>query len=204
MIYEFRTYLLETGAAGIYGEKVNEKIEKRIEYSPLMGYWYTELGPLNEVTHIWPYKNINERSEIRQKVVEDGIWPPDAGDFIKSQKSEIMIPTSYTEFSGAQEVGPIFEMRTYTYLPAELPKTINAWAELIEERRKYSPCLGCWYTDVGDLNKFVHIWSYESLDHRMSVRKEVSKLGFWPPKEGGNPLTMEAKILLPYDFSPLK
>ena len=73
MIYEFRTYQIEPGTAGSYGERVAEKIEKRVEYSPLMGYWYSELGTLNEVLHIWPYKDSNERAEIRQKVVDDGI-----------------------------------------------------------------------------------------------------------------------------------
>ena len=121
-----------------------------------MGYWYTELGPLNEVLHIWPYNDSNERAEIRQKVVDDGIWPPDAGDLITGQRSEIMIPTSFTEFTGEQEVGPVFEMRTYMYKPGEVNKTINAWSEFIEERRKYSPCIGAWYTDLGELNKFVH------------------------------------------------
>ena len=204
MIYEFRTYQLEPGTAGVYGERVAEKIEKRVEYSPLMGYWYTELGSLNEVLHIWPYNDSNERAEIRQKVVDDGIWPPDAGDLITGQRSEIMIPTSFTEFTGEQEVGPVFEMRTYMYKPGEVNKTIDAWSEFIEERRKYSPCIGAWYTDLGELNKFVHIWSYESLSQRMEVREEMGKLGFWPPKSGAKPLSMDAQILFPYSFSTIK
>ena len=51
-------------------------IEKRQTYSKLAAFWYTEIGPLNQVIHVWPYENALERSKIRAEVVKDKVWPP--------------------------------------------------------------------------------------------------------------------------------
>ena len=40
-------------------QKTNEHIHLRTAHSKLMGYWMTEYGGLNEVTHIWQYGKLN-------------------------------------------------------------------------------------------------------------------------------------------------
>ena len=61
------------------------------------------------------------------------------------------------------------------------------------------------HTDAGDLNKFVHIWAYESLEHRADVRAEAMSKGIWPPKGRKETLqTQTNKIVLAAPFSPLK
>jgi hypothetical protein len=39
--------------------------------SPL--FWYTEIGSLNEVIHIWPYEDMLERTRIRAEAVKAGV-----------------------------------------------------------------------------------------------------------------------------------
>ena len=61
------------------------------------------------------------------------------------------------------------------------------------------------HTDAGDLNKFVHIWSYESLNHRAEVRKEAAAKGIWPPKSRRETLQIQTnKICLAAPFSPIR
>ena len=61
------------------------------------------------------------------------------------------------------------------------------------------------HTDAGNLNKFVHIWAYESLEHRAEVRAEAAAKGIWPPKGRSETLqTQSNKIVLAAPFSPLK
>ena len=43
-------------------------IEKRQTYSKLAAFG-TQIGPLNQVIHVWPYENALERSKIRAAVV---------------------------------------------------------------------------------------------------------------------------------------
>ena len=70
MIYEFRTYDLEPRSVEQFGENTKAKLDGRLKLSPLGGFWYTEMGPLNQVVHIWPYEDANHRSDITSKAVK--------------------------------------------------------------------------------------------------------------------------------------
>ena len=67
MIFEIRTYQLKPGTVPNAVQAFADKIENRVKLSPLAGFWHTEVGELNKIIHIWPYKDINERNEIRAK-----------------------------------------------------------------------------------------------------------------------------------------
>jgi hypothetical protein len=204
MIYEFRTYDIKPRTVDQFGENTKAKLDKRLEYSPLGGFWYTEMGPLNQVVHIWPYEDANHRSEIRSKAVSEGDWPPDNNDIILNMESEIMFPAPFMRPLEPKNMGPIYEMRIYTYKPGDMPKVLGAWGAAIEKREEYSPLVGCWYSDVGGLNKFIHMWSYDSFEERTRIRTETRAQGVWPPKGGVAPVKQENKILSPFDFSPLQ
>ena len=204
MIYEFRTYDIKPRTVDQFGENTKAKLDKRLEYSSLGGFWYTEMGPLNQGVPIWPYEDLNHRSEIRSKAVSDGNWPPDNNDIILNMESEIMLPAPFMRPLEAKTMGPIYEMRIYTYKPGDIPKVLDAGGAAIEIREEYSPLVGCWYSDIGGLNKFIHMWSYDSFEQRTSVRTETRAQGVWPPKGGVAPVKQENKILLPFDFSPLQ
>jgi len=204
MIYEFRTYDLEPRSVEQFGENTKAKLDGRLKLSPLGGFWYTEMGPLNQVVHIWPYEDANHRSDIRSKAVTEGDWPPDNNDIILNMDSEIMLPAPFMRPLAPMDIGPVYEMRIYTYKPGDIPKVLDAWGDAIEKREEYSPLVGCWYSDVGGLNKFIHLWAYDSFENRNKVRTETRAQGVWPPKAGVAPLKQENKILLPFDFSPLQ
>ena len=53
MIYEIRTYDLMPRTMDEFEKRTEEKIAERKKYSQLGGYWQTEVGPLNQVVHIW-------------------------------------------------------------------------------------------------------------------------------------------------------
>ena len=148
MIYEFRTYDLKPRSVPEFEKRSAAKIkEGRRSYSELFGFWYTEAGPLNQVVHIWPYEDLNQRIEVRAKVVEDGVWPPDNTEFVNSMRSEIFLPAPFNKDHGEARLGPVYEMRIYTYAPGDIPNVIEKWSEHIEEREKYSPLvLRAWGT----------------------------------------------------------
>ena len=151
MIYEFRTYDLKPRSVPEFEKRSAAKIkEGRRKYSELFGFWYTEAGPLNQVVHIWPYEDLNQRSEVRAKVVEDGVWPPDNTEFVNNMQSEIFLPAPFNKEHGEAKLGPVYEMRIYIYAPGDIPNVINKWGEHIEEREKFSPLVGAWYSELGD------------------------------------------------------
>src|SRR6188472_1853712 len=92
MIYEMRTYDLKPRALPEVIKRFGEAYEKRKKLSPLAAFWYTEIGPLNQVIHVWPYADLAERTRIRAAAVAGGDWPPKIGEFIVSMRAEIMQP----------------------------------------------------------------------------------------------------------------
>jgi hypothetical protein len=65
MIYELRTYQLVVGALPEFLECVAEERLPILADHGLgpLGFWYTEIGSLNEVVHLWAHKDLNERQE---------------------------------------------------------------------------------------------------------------------------------------------
>jgi hypothetical protein len=204
MIFEIRTYDLKPRSIPEFEKRFGEKLPNRLPYSKLWGFFHTEIGPLNQVLHIWPYEDLNQRTQTRARAAADGKWPPDNTEFIVNMQSDIFIPAPFMNTKGERKIGPIYEMRIYTYAPGAIPKVLEAWAGRIAEREKLSPLAGCWYSDIGGLNKFVHLWAYKSLDERSRVRAEAQKTGIWPPPSGVVPLKQENKILMPASFSSMQ
>lgn len=212
MIYEVRTYDLKPHSLPEVEKRFGEAYEKRKKYSELAAFWHTEIGPLNQIIHVWPYKDLEERARIRAAAVKDGAWPPKTSEFMMSQRSDIMIPFSFSPELKPGKMGPYFEMRTYTYASGELPKFVQLWEKALPSRLKVGPLCAVWYSELGGLNKFVHIWPYPTLDARNETRKKAQDTGMWPPsvvaKKEGLPVyqlvAQENKILMPAAFSPLQ
>ena len=209
MIYEMRTYDLKPRSIPEVIKRFGEAYEKRKKLSQLAAFWYTEIGPLNQIIHVWPYQDLGERDRIRAAAIATGDWPPRTSEFIVNMRSEIMLPWPNSPALAAGEMGPYFEMRTYTLHPGDQPKVQKVWEKPLAARVKLSPVIALWFSELGGLNKFVHIWPYRSLDGRVAVRKQAVASGAWPPTPGpGEPayttVAQETKILLAAPFSPLK
>jgi len=59
MIYELRTYTVKQGTVAEVA-KISGTLGRDIrkdDYGKLEGYWITEIGPLNQVMHLWSYES---------------------------------------------------------------------------------------------------------------------------------------------------
>jgi hypothetical protein len=209
MLYEMRTYTMRVGAVGDFEKNFEARLPYREKHSKLGGMWHSDIGPLNQMVHIWPYEDLNQRMAVREAMAKD----PDiqsrmggGGAQIMDQQVDIMFAAPFNKELGSQDLGKgnIYEMRIYTLQVGTTRKVIEAWGECIEERAKISPFVGAWYTEIGALNKWVHLWVYKDLADRTAKRAEAAKLTNWPPKTGDATLRQENKILIPASFSPLQ
>ena len=205
MIYEVRTYVLTPGSLNTVIDTFGEHYEHRKPYSELAAFFYTEIGPLNEIIHIWPYENTAERERVRAQAAESPHWPPPIREHIVSQRSEVYVPTPATPEWQTGEIGPYFEMRTYGLTPGAIPGTVEAWQGHIGPRAELSPVVMSLFTEYGELNRHLHIWAYQSLDQRAEIRDRARREGIWPPKGApGRLQTQENKIVLAAPFSPTR
>jgi hypothetical protein len=148
---------------------------------------------------------VEERNSIREAAGKDPNWPPkNDPDMYINMNSEIFNPAPFMRpLGGDQALGSIYEMRSYTYQVGSINKVIDIWADAVPAREEFSPLAAAMYTDVGGLNKWVHIWAYEDLDQRKNVRAEASKTSTWPPPTREFLVSQETKIMVPSSFSPM-
>ena len=190
MIIEMRTYTLQPGTVATFEERFAEALPVRAKVSPLAAFWHTEVGPLNRVIHVWPYENLEERTRLRAE----------------AQQSDIYLPAPFSPKLEPHQHGNLYEIRIYTFKPGGIPATIDRWSTQIAERTKLSPLVGAWYSELGGLNKWCHIWAYKDAGERFRIREEARAKGIWPPK-GGQPgmmLKQENMLVVPAAFSPLR
>jgi hypothetical protein len=205
MIVEMRTYQLRPGTMATFEQRFAEKLPGRVKLSPLAALWKTEVGQLNTVIHVWPYESFEERSRVRAEAVATGVWPPASTDLLTHIQSEVFIPAPFSPKLEPRELGGLYEIRMYEYAPGSIPSVIERWSEKIGERVKLSPLVGAWYSELGGLNKWVHIWAYKDANHRAAVRAEAISKGIWPPTSApGQLLKQENWLCLPSACSPLR
>jgi hypothetical protein len=208
MLYEVRTYTLRPGAVSEFEDRFGKRLPVREKHSKLGAFWHTEMGPLNQVIHVWPYEDLQHRMNVREAMAKDTELAQLRGgrDLIVAQESEIMIPAPFMHPLGSRNYGTgnVYEMRIYTFAPGDIPKVLDGWGKAIEAREKYSFLAACWTSELGALNKFVHTWVYKDLNERARIRDETRKAGVWPPQTGVRPIRQENKLLIPASFSPVK
>ena len=205
MIYEIRTYTLKPGSVAEFEKRFESSLANRLKYSELVAFWHTEIGPLNQVIHVWPYENLQQRAEIRGQAGKEPDWPPKSSELILSMQSEIFSPAPFSpKLGGNQKLGPVYEMRTYQYQPGSIPTVIKRWEKALKGGRlELSPLAACMSSDIGQLNVWIHIWPYASLAERDRIRAESRKLDAWPPKTREFLISQQNKIMAPASFSPM-
>lgn len=207
MIYEIRTYNFRPGTAPEWMKRFGEAYPTRAKYSPLFGLWRTEIGPLNQVVHMWAYESLQQRADIREAATKDpsGAWPPSGGrDFLVSQENDILMPIKgMQEPKGPQQWGGVYELRMYTYPAGEIAKVAEAFSAQYDKRNALYPVAGIWTSDLGNLNRLYQMFPYKNWAHRDQLREEYRSKGIWPPHSEVRPLTQLVRHLIPAEFSPL-
>src|SRR3954452_6581738 len=159
MIYEVRTYTLRPGTIAEFEERFAKRLPLREKHSKLGAFWHTEFGPLNQVIHVYPYDGLQQRTAVRAAMAQDTALAqlPGGRDLIAAQESEIMNPAPFMHSLGSRDYGTgnVYEMRTYTFAPGDIPKVLDGWANAIEAREKFSPLAACWTSEIGGRHKFV-------------------------------------------------
>ena len=78
----------------------------------------------------------------------------------------------------------LYEMRTYSFLPTDLPKYLKHAEEVGRPVRgnDYGVNLGYWTSEFGYLNQVWHLWRYDSYAQREELRAKLSQNEDWTGK----------------------
>ena len=212
MIYELRTYTVKPGTLGDVVEAastVSRDIRKD-EYGKLEGYWSTEIGPLNQVMHLWSYNDYEERAKLRAELSKNPRWTGEYLPLIRPLllRQDVRLLNALRAPVAPASTGNIYEFRNYRAKPAGAAKQwLDAFTAVLPAREKYSKIVGLWQTEVGQPNEICHIWAYPDLNARAEARASALKDPAWQEFLGKNMSLLEemqATIMLPAPHSPLR
>ena len=79
-LYEIRHYTYASGAIPLVIANWQELLAERLKYSPLAAAWYADDGKKSDWIHIWAYRDVAHREEIRNATTKARIWPPSVVD----------------------------------------------------------------------------------------------------------------------------
>jgi len=102
MIVEERIYTLKPGKAPEYlrlYEQEGMAIQRPI-LGNLVGYYSTEIGPLNVVVHLWAYEDLADRTRRRAQLVADPRWQayvPKIQPLVETQENRILNTAPFFE-----------------------------------------------------------------------------------------------------------
>lgn len=100
MVYELRIYSVQPGKVGeLQALFEKEGLPVINEYSKLVGWWSTEVGPLNQVVHLWAYNDHGHREKVRAAQNADPRLVGYRGKvlaLIVSQSNMLLTPASFS------------------------------------------------------------------------------------------------------------
>jgi hypothetical protein len=211
MIYELRTYTVKQGmlAEVVKNASTVSREIRGDNHGKLEGYWSTDIGPLNQVMHLWSYSDLNERARLRAELAKNERWNKEYGPLIRPHliRQEIRLLNPVVGPVAPARTPNVYEFRNYRTKPG----AVRQWADLMQKvlpsREKYSKIVGLWITEAPQVNEACHIWAYTDLNHRAQVRAEAVKdPDFAAFLKEAAPLLdeMHSTVMVPAVHSPLK
>ena len=180
-----------------------------MDYGKLEGYWLTEIGPLNQVMHLWSYKDLNDRQERRAALGQNQRWTneflPKAGPLILRQ--DIRLMSAVRPLNPPTSQGNVYEYRFYRARTGKAAEWAGHINDAMPVRERHSTNIGLWISIAGQPNEASHLWAYESLNHRAEARAAAAADPDWQAflKKAGPLLEeMNSTILIPTASSPMR
>jgi len=213
MIHELRVYTLRPGTQATYLQ-LSRDVGRPIrgdEYGTLLGAWMTEIGTLNQYVHLWSYADPNERERLRRALAQNERWSneyvPQIRPLMLAQENAILNPVGFVPFTPPGEGRHVYELRSYRMHPGGLAEWSAVAPAGLEARVKYSRPVGMWTSEVGVLNRLIHLWAYDDLNHRADVRARGAQDPDWQAYLGKTThlfAEQQSAILNPTETSPLR
>ena len=173
MLYELRTYTCKQGTVADVAKAaatIATDIRKD-DYGKLEGYWVTEIGPLNQVVHMWSYKDLNHRAEMRAALSKNPRWAAEYLSVIYPNivKQETRLMHAVVGPKAPATAPNVYELRVYRAGAGKAKGWVDLFTKALEVREKYSKIVGLWVSEAGQPNEAVHIWAYPDLNARAAA-----------------------------------
>jgi hypothetical protein len=174
----------------------------------LVGQWTTQTEELGQLVELWGFEDFRHRARARAALAGDTRWKAfrvRTRAMVREVDTLILVRSEAWPFT-AQATSPLYELRDYRLQPGKIVAWLECWARGMTVRRKFSAPVGIWYSEIGELNRMVHLWPYRDLQERFEVREAAIKDPLWRDTVATLAtmmLRMESTILVPTAASRL-
>lgn len=111
MLVEQRTYTCAPGRLRDY-LRLYEEYGVQV-HAEILGHWLgcyvVEVGPLNQVVHLWAFSSFEDRLARRERLAADPRWKDylaRAAGLVVQQESKLLTPARFTPLPAAQQPRP--------------------------------------------------------------------------------------------------
>ncbi|XP_052779418.1 protein NipSnap homolog 3A-like [Mya arenaria] len=196
LVFELRHYRVQTGHQRCFLDLTMEHMHVRASHSPMVGFWYTELGSgINDVVHIWQYRSLSDRAHVRQGLAKDRAWQ----EGFMAQILPMMLTQKNTLircFPGTTVTYPEPGTGHYELQEVVFPGRVKEAGAAIQDLRYPGAKLAAaWYNLFSKLDTGWLLWHHKNLDDIMHR----------PDRESHTDLKItKSKLLIPMPYSPMK
>ena len=106
MYIDERIYTLHAGKVPVFLKLYEEEgmdIQVKI-LGKMMGYFYTEFGPLNQIVHMWGYDSLDDRMIRRRKLLASDEWKSYAAKMqplVHHVENKLLVPAPFFKITNA-------------------------------------------------------------------------------------------------------
>lgn len=100
-VYELRRYRAAPGDAATFLDRYREIASLRDTFSLCSGFWIAQSPGFDELIHLWPYRDLEERRKSREAAGANpvmGKYALSAVTLLTEQNAEILVPVGMQKF----------------------------------------------------------------------------------------------------------
>lgn len=180
MIVDVRRYTLKPGQLGSYlynYGKDGYPVQKK-HLGDALGWFINDVGPQNQVFHLWHFKDLADMEKRREKMASDPTWIEVRDRFkgiFEAQNTEIMKVIPNLPYTSSGSVPGLVDIRIYTLNHGELPNFIDFLSTRSSaiQARYWTDNIVYLMSHIGLQQTIMHIWGHADHSERLKRRGEL-------------------------------
>jgi len=182
-LYELTTLAFPLLSASEVAKAARHWVSTPDAVGTLLGSWRTEIGPLGRMLILRRFDDAGTLHRERQRALSSAS-PFNAGGLITALEMDSYLPFPFLPPARAVIHDAVYEFRTYKLKPGGLPPTLAGWKAAITPAKDYTAHLIINMYALDGSPRITHIWEFDNLVQRASLRAAAYSSGTWPPKGG--------------------